>query len=203
MGTPIKDLGVRADGWSDIIEDGAELADKVKKAFAEEMVSEKLPGVRVTDVQLSTGEMETRPYQLVNDSRGITIAVRVAPFGKNLFVGWDLYTRRSINWLTIGLIGGIVFLLAGLDVFTTSYYYSEVLNGIFGVIGTFINWLLVPSLFFLLLGKIVKDDWLAFYVKDLNEFAADDAVALSTIVDNALSHAVEACTAPEPAKTKK
>jgi hypothetical protein len=202
MGTPIQKLGLHADGWSDIVENKADLAEKVKQVFVEKINGEKIPGVRVTDATLSNNEMESRPYQLVHNSRGATVAVRIAPYGKNLFVGWDLYTHRAVNWLTIGLLVGVVFLLAFLDILFADYYDYNFLMGVFGFIGTFLSWMLVPGLALLLLGKIFKDDWLAFFVKGLNEFAADDAVALSTVVDNALSLAIEESDAP-PAKTKK
>jgi uncharacterized membrane protein len=204
LGTPLKQLGVRSDGWSDIIENDAELVDRVKQAFLDEINAQGLPGVRVTDVNLTSDSMETRPYQMVSDNRGTTIAVRIAPFGKNLFVGWDLYTRREINWLTVGLLAGIVLVLAVLDVILTSLNYGPLgfFHNFFTTLGAFISWLLVPGLVILLLGKILKDDWLAFYVKNMDEFAVDDAVSLSTIVDNLLTRAVEKSQSA-PAKLKK
>lgn len=201
-GTPIKQLGVRSDGWSDVIEDAAGIADKVKGAFVEEMGAQKIQGLRVTNVSLSNGAMETRAYQLVNDARGTTIVVSVTPYGKNLFVGWDLYVHRSINWLTVGLLGGIALVIAVLDTWAINYYYSGFFASVFGFLGTFLNLLLVPSLAILLFGKIVKDDWTAAFVKSLDEFGTDDAVALSTVVENALTRAIEKGKETPPAKPK-
>jgi hypothetical protein len=205
MGTPIKQLGTHTDGWSDVIEDGAPLADKVKAAFIEKMNVEKIPGLRITEANISNGQMENRPYQLVSGPLGMTVAVRIAPYGKNLAISWDLFTKREANWLTIGLLGGIVFVLAVLD--TVSYslsFYYDIFYAIFSFLGTFIGWLLVPSLVLVLLGKIIKDDWIGLFVKDPNPFAVDDAISLTTVVDNALADAVEtAATAPEPKPTPK
>jgi hypothetical protein len=204
LGTPVKQLGIRSDGWSDIVENGAELADRVKQAFTDEINAQGLPGVRMTDVHLTSGSMETRPYQMITDNRGTTIAVRIAPFGKNLFVGWDLYTRRQLNWLTVGLLGGIALVLAVLDVIFTALNYGPFgfFHNFYGILGSFIGWLLVPGLIILLLGKVLKDDWLAFYIKNMDEFAVDDAVSLSTVVDNLLTRAVEKSQSA-PAKGKK
>jgi hypothetical protein len=200
MGTPIKQLGTHTDGWSDVIEDGAPLADKVKAAFVEQMNAEKIPGMRITEANISNDQMENRQYQLVSGPLGTTVAVRIAPYGKNLAISWDLFTKREANWLTIGLLGGIVFLLAALDTvaYSLSFYY-DFFYAVFNFLGTLISWLLVPSLVLVLLGKIIKDDWVGLFVKDPNPFAADDALSLTTVVDNALSEAVEiAATAPAP-----
>lgn len=200
MGTPIKQLGTHTDGWNDVIEGGAELAEKVKAAFVEKMNAEKIPGVRITESNLSNDKMENRQYQLVSGLQGMTIAVRIAAMGKNLAVSWDLFTKREANWLTLGLLGGIVFVLAVLDTVAYSIsFYNDIFYAIFNFIGTFISWLLVPTLVLLLLGKIIKDEWIGLFVNDPNPFAVDDAIGLTTVVDNALAAAVEqAATAPAP-----
>jgi hypothetical protein len=114
----------------------------------------------------------------------------VAPFGKHLVVSWDLFTRQSVNWLTIGVLAGAMFVLAFLNHIlggtSLRFFY-----GLFSWWGTFINWLLVPGLAVMLFGKILKGDWLAFYKKEPGNFAEDDAIAITTIVDDALSNAVE------------
>lgn len=200
-GTPIKQLGLHVDGWSDIVEDGAELADKVKQAFIDKVIKENVPGLRITDVLLSANDMQPRPYTLLTNASGVAVPVRVAPYGKNLVVSWDLYTKRSANWLTIGLLGGIVLLLAILDKIIVMYAFDNFFIGLFSFIGTFLSWLLLPTLVLLLLGKIIKDDWAGLFVKNIDAFAADDADSLTTIVDNDLVDAIEDCLeppAPEP-----
>jgi|GEM_PF-3380189 len=211
-GTPIKQLGLHVDGWSDIVEDGADLADKVKQSFIDKIIKENVPGLRITDVLLSANDMQPRPYILLTNASGVVVPVRVAPYGKNLVVSWDLYTKRSANWLTIGLLGGIVLLLAILDKIIVMYAFDNFFIGLFSFIGTFLSWLLLPTLVLLLLGKIFKDDWAGLFVKNINAFAADDADSLTTIVDNDLVDAIEDCLeppvpeptpAPAPKKPKK
>ena len=210
MGTPIKKLGLHLDGWSDVVEDGADLAEKVKQAFVEKITKENIPGLRITEVQLTGDEMPARPYTLVTNAPGVAVPVRVAPYGKNLVVSWDLYTRRSANWLTIGLLGGIVLLFAVLDKVVIAYAFDNFFVAMFSFFGTLLSWLLLPTLVLLLLGKIIKDDWVGLFVKDIDSFAADDADSLTTIIDNDLVEAIEDCLeppepepAPAPKKAKK
>ena len=202
MGTPMRNLGIRSDGWSDVIAEAADLTDDVKKAFLDEIDAAKLEGVRIAESDLRSGAGDIRKYQVLYNGRGATIVVRVAPFGCSLVVGWDLYTRRTINWLTIGLLAGIVFVCALLQNIIGRVFYMDFFGGFFSFLGVFINWLLVPGLALMLLGKLVKDDWLGYYATDLDEFEADDAVAFSTVVDNALTTAVEKAHTITP-KSKK
>lgn len=190
MGTPIRGLGVRSDGWSDVIEDAAGLEEEIQKAFVEELKSAAMPGVVVSDSLLSNGQI-TRKYQVVYNGNGANVAVRIAAYGKNLLAGWDLYTKRKPNWMTIGILGGAVFVFTLVYEILVHGFYGAFFAGLLGTISMFVSWLLVPTLWVLLFGKILKDDWLGFFVTDLDEFAADDAVALTSVVDTALAQAVE------------
>lgn len=190
-GTPIRNLGIRVDGWSDVVEDAALSVDNVKLAFLDEMNSTRIDGLHMAESDLSSGGGEVRKYQLIYNGKGASVAVRIAPFGKNLVASWDLYTHRRINWLTIGILLGVVFICALISDLIIGIFGIGFFRGFFTFIETMMNWLLVPGLALLLLGKMIKDDWLAYFINDLDEFAAEDAVALSTVVDNALSNAVK------------
>ncbi len=198
-GTPIHSLGIRSDGWSDVIEGAAEQEEAVQKSFAEELKAVEIPGLVIGDSMLSNG-LTTRKYQVVYNGNGANVLVRIAPYGKNLLAGWDLYTKRSINWLTIGLLGGIVLLFA--LVYHLIGFWGAFFGGLFGFLEQFVSLLFVPTLLVMLFGKIVKDDWLGLFVKDLDEFAADDAVALTSAVDSALSKAIDSAKAEKPKEKK-
>jgi hypothetical protein len=189
--TSINKLGICTDGWSDVIEEAAPLAEKIKQEFLKEMNAAVIPGLHMAESNLVSGESEVRSYQLIYNGKGSSIAVRVAPFGKDLAISWNLFSQRSINWLTVGILGGSVFLITFLFHLVNGAFNTYFFVGFFNFITTFLSWLLVPGLGLLLFGKIMRDKWLAFYAKDIDEFAADDAAALSTVVDNALSLAVE------------
>lgn len=189
-GTSIDKLGIRSDGWSDVVEESAGLESEVKEAFLDELKSVNLENVKTAESFLSNGK-EVRKYQIIYNGNGTTVAVRIAPFGRDLVVSWDLYTRRTINWLTIGILGGIIFLFALLNGFTFEIFSGGFFRGLFNLLRYCIDLLFVPTLVVMLLGKLIKDEWLGFFLNDLDAFAADDAVALSTVVDNMLSRAVE------------
>ena len=189
--TPISKLGVYTDGWSDVIEGGAPLADKVKREFVNNLKAAEIPGLHVAESMLMDKNGEIRPSEVINFGRDMTIIARTGAFGKHLTVSWDLYTKQTINWLTVGILGGAVFVLAFLTHILGGIFYNGFFYGLFNWLGTFINWLLVPGLALMLVGKITHGDWLALYKKDQGEFAEDDAMALTNIVDIALSDAIE------------
>ena len=145
-GTSIRKLGVRSDGWSDVVEDAAALAEKVRQTFVEEMNDASLEGVHVAESALSSGKMEVRKFQLVYNGKGATVAVRIAPFGKNLAVSWELYTLRTINWVTIGILGGAVFLCTLFSGLVNGVLFVSFFSWFFNLIGTMLSWLLVPWL---------------------------------------------------------
>lgn len=189
--TPIQNLGVCKDNWNDVIEGGAPIAEKVRQEFENNLKAAEIPGLHVAQSNLGGKNGEMRNYEVVSFGRGTTIIVRVASFGKHLAVSWDLYARQSINWLTVGILAGSVFVLTFLTHILGSVFESGFFYGLFSWWGTFLNWLLVPGLAILLAGKIMRGDWLAFYRTDDGEFAEDDALALTTVTDIALSDAIE------------
>ena len=189
--TPIRKLGIRSDGYSDVIEDAAPLAEKVKGEFLKLMSAAGIPGLHMAESDLVSKGIEIRRYQVIDNGKGSSVAVRIATFGKHLVISWDLFSIRKVNWLTIGILGGAVFLFTLLPIIFAGNFAYSFFAGLYNFIGSFLSWLLVPGLGILLFGKLLKDNWLAFYATDLDDFAADDGVALSTVVDNALSLAVE------------
>lgn len=190
LGTPINKLGVRMDDWSEIVEGAAEQADQITEAFMEEIDLMEIPGVKVTPATLTSGTSEARKYYLVYNGKGATAAVRFTAVGKDLYYSWDLFTRRSINWLVIGITLGVVFLISLIPTILTwisgSFFY-----GLYSLFSSFLGLLLVPGLGLLLAGKLFKDDIWGFYLTDLDEFALDEANLLGSVVDDCISKAIE------------
>ena len=190
FGTPIHKLGARMDDWSEIVEEAGEQADEVAEAFVEEIKAAEIPGVNVTPATLTSGASEARKYYLVHNGKGATAAVRFAAAGKDLYYSWDLFTRRSINWLVIGITLGVVFLISLIPTILTwisgSFFY-----GLYSLFSSFLGLLLVPGLGLLLAGKLFKDDIWGFYLSDLDDFALDEANLLGSVVDDCVSKAIE------------
>ncbi len=186
-GTPIRRLGSRIDSWSEVIDNSAAAADAIAGEFLQEIEGLKVEGIRAATSDLTSGSSGLRKYQVVTNGRGATVAVRFAPMGKDLYFNWDLYVHRPVNWLVIGIAGGIAFLLAlfmAIDAGTFLY-------GLLTFFTTFFNLLLVPGLGLLLFGKLLKDDIWGFYLNSPDDFALDDANALSILVDDAATRAIE------------
>lgn len=192
IGTPINKLGVRQDSWSELVEGAAGKADQIAEAFMEEVELAEIPGVKVTPATLTSGTSEPRKYFLVHNGKGATVAVRFAAFGKDLYYTWELFTKRVINWLTIGILLGLAFLFTLIPTINTWVGMgNQFFYGLYTLVSLFLGSLLVPGLALLLFGKLFKDDIWGFYMKDLDDFALDDADALTTTVDDCITLAVE------------
>ena len=190
LGTPINKLGVRIDNWSDMLEGEAENVEKISAAFVNDITGANLEGVKITSSDLTSGTSAPRKYHLVHNGKGATVAVRFTPFGKDLYYSWDLFTRRTINWLTIGILLGAVFVLALLSAILT-WVGGNFFYGLLNFFSNFLSLLLVPGLALLLAGKLFKDDIWGYYLNDLDDFALDDANALGIAVDSSISRAIE------------
>lgn len=189
-GTPIHKLGASQDNWSELVEGAADKIDEIGSAFVDEVKKADIPGVNITTSTLTSGTSEPRKYYLVHNGKGATVAVRFAAFGKDLYYSWELFTRRTINWLTIGILLGAAFLLALIPAILT-WINGNFFYGIYTLVSSFLGILLVPGLALLLFGKLFKDDIWGLFVKDLDDFAMDDADALETTVDDCVSLAIE------------
>lgn len=183
-----------------MIDDQAGAADAIGAAFLKEIEDAKIEGVHAAASDLTSGNSGVRKYQVVTNGRGATAIVRFSPAGKDLYFNWDLFVQRTINWLTIGITGGVVFLLAlimAIYAGRSGFFY-----GLFNFFANFLNLLLVPGLGLLLAGKLFKDDIWGFYLNNPDDFAMDDANALGIQVDNAATRAIEKGIAA-PARTSK
>lgn len=188
-GTPVQSLGIWLDGWSDVIDGAAGQADEIKAEFVQEMQEAGIPGLRTADSILTSGSAQPRSRRIIQNASGATVSVNIAPFGKGLRVGWDLYARRSPNWVTIGVLGGAVLFFALLSSLN-SFRFDSGLGGFLTFFKVFVTWPLVPIAVLMIAGKIFKDDIWAFFVKDLNDFALEEAESLGMAVDSALSNAI-------------
>lgn len=188
---PLDSLGVHRDGWSDVYEDAAPLAEKVRNEFLNLMKANDIEGLRVLETNLVSERKEARKCLLIDQGKGTALSVSVTPFGKGLAVSRDLYIKRSINWLVVGILAGTVVLLALIEALVDGAFSSSFLRGLFSLITTILAWALTPALAVMLAGKLLRDDWLTFFVRSPDEFAIQDAESLTTIVDDALTQAVE------------
>jgi len=200
-GTPLSSLGGWMDSWSEVVEGEAEAADKVTEAFIEEIKTADVEGVGISSADLVSKGAAPRKYHIVHNGRGSNLAVRIAPYGKDLWVSWDLFTRRSPNWLTLGIwLGAIVFLLLVGGILSWVFYSFMTSLSVFFSLA--LSLVLVTGFGLMLAGKILKDDVWGLFINELDDFELDDASALSSLVDNSLVNALDAVLIEEPEKPK-
>lgn len=188
-GTPVHWLGVWMDGWSDVIEGAADHAVEIYDKFKKEIEDAGIEGLRSAESKLTSGTSAPRTYHVVQNQSGATVAVRITPYGRSLKVSWDLCTRRTPNWVTIGVLGGVVIFFAILASIN-SIRYDSGLAGFLTFFSVITGWTLTPVLGLMVAGKICNDDIWGLFIHDLDDFAMEDAESLAMVVDSALSNAI-------------
>jgi hypothetical protein len=203
----INKLGIRVDGWADLVEDAGEKADEAFKVASQTMEARDMPNVMVNSTQISIGTLisKKRPYIMAKLPNGATITVYIGAFGQDLYASWDLYVRPLLNWTTLLIIFvissvvatpcglmGIINGLSNLDNrFTQGFGWTQIVGAVGGT-GCFT---LVLIIFLVILvgiaGQLTKGHALAFFIKELTVFDADDIGAMSLAVHKSVLHALD------------
>jgi hypothetical protein len=187
-------LGERLDGWADLIEDAADRAPEVIQAFQERTTARQMPNVQEESSTLTTGGLtgKQRPYQLVHTPTGAAVAVYIGRFGKDLYVAWDLFIRPVWNMMVVwGILGAAavlgLFSALGQDPWTGHTRFS-----LLGWIGATIGLGILFALLVAGAGFVVKRNPLAFFIKELDAFDADDITAMTLAAHKSLLQAIDA-----------
>ena len=186
-------LGVRVDGYTDVAGGAAEKAIDVEEVFINNLKEHAIPGVAIHKAEFSVGGMtgKRRIFQLVQHANGSTVAVNFNILGKDLVVSWDLFVKRTPNWLFLGIMAAIILLLPipmaifripGLSTILPSS--SFFLFGLY-MLGLILLLMVVPFVF-QLIGKLLHGSSWHFFVHQPDAFAVDDTLALSAIVHTTL-----------------
>lgn len=186
----IEKLGVKVDEFSDIIPDLGEEAVKVEEAFIKAVGEKNLPGANITKSVYTAGGKQ-RAYVGISHPAGATMLVDFVAVGKDLAINWYLYARRVINWLTVGIVGGAAFFFALLTFIiglATIWGFSMAWAEFFNTLSL----LLVAGIFVVgLLGKILKDDIGALFVKEIDDIAWEDIGVMQSVVHDALIDTID------------
>jgi hypothetical protein len=178
---------VRIEGWSDLIPDAGDQAEAIQKGFVESFNARGIAEAQLEPAGFaSAGTIKT--YWVVRSPAGSS-AVQVEPKGKDLFVGWSQYEKRTLDVQKLGILAGVAFavsFLANLGAFSSAFGYF-LLGWIFG---TF-NWLLPVTVIALVAGYIWKGSFWYFFMPEPDEMAKDNRTALMLAVHQSLLDAVE------------
>ncbi|MDO8969407.1 MAG: hypothetical protein Q7U74_01895, partial [Saprospiraceae bacterium] len=101
----LEKLGNRKEEWLRLINNKADAADKVQKAFVDELQSHAIPMVTVEKIEFSAG-FSKKLFQLVRHPAG-SVVVAIDPVGKDLTLSWALYVPQIPRWTLLGILAGI------------------------------------------------------------------------------------------------
>jgi hypothetical protein len=182
----IERLGVRADGWMDLIAGEAGKAAEIEKTFVDELKARDIPLVNIDRMEFNAG-FNMKPYLVAHHPAG-AVAVNVEAVGKDLVCSWALYTPQIPNWKMIGILAGIAFGVSFLTSLGTignfGFFFVQWVFGTFG-------WLWQVALVALLAGQIWKGSWQHFFLVGASDSTKESLAVLVLAVHQSLLAAVE------------
>lgn len=182
----LEQLGVRVDGWADLIAGAGDKAEPVQTAFIESFNARELPMAQLEPVNFSTGNAK-KLYQVVRTSSG-SAAVQIEAKGKDLFLSWSLYVKRSLNRSMIGILAAVAFgisFLTSLSMIGSFGYF--IVAWLFGAF----NWVMPVAFIALIAGYVWKGSFWYFFLQEPGEMMLDDQAAMVLVVHRSLLEAVE------------
>lgn len=182
---PIDSLGARLDGWADVVSNAGGKTADVRSYFETEIHNCAFPQTNIVRAELTPGGLagQHRPYILIQNYTGATIAVYINEFGKSLYMAWELFVRPVIQWQTIGIMVGVAFLLALIPQLGDFNFFGL----LFGLLG----WIIVIGLGAALLGRAMRNSTWAFFIREIDMFGADDVTATMLATHKSLLTALD------------
>lgn len=186
LATRVDRLGQRLDGWADLIDGAADQVEMVRSTFTTDLDHRQLPRLEFTETKLTPGGVagKRRTYSLAQSYTGATLAVYIGEFGRDLYVSWDLFLRPHIKWRNILIMLGVAAVLA---IFPAIDAYSKFTRWFTGTIGGFLGICVLVAI----LGKILRGSAKAFFMEEIDHFAADDITATMFAVHHGLMKAID------------
>jgi hypothetical protein len=189
---PLRKLGLRRDSWVDILLGAGYQAVEVQKFFIAEMLKHQLPHVTLMRGELVTGSTNgvRRQYYILQGNSDLLITVSISSFGRDLFLTLDLFARRLINWINLGLVALGSFFLAVLTGFALRLVNSSY-NGVAALLSLLV-WPIIGGIVLALLGRLFQNNPWAFLLRDSDKFAVYDITASMLVAHQALKVALNA-----------
>lgn len=208
MTIKISKLGLRIDGWADLVEGAGDKSEVALQAVADTMRSRNFPKVEIKNENAAPNltSSKRRPYVYVEMNNGASVTAYIGQYGTDLYAAWNLFVRPKLEPKTIIIIlvialliimpcgiSGLVASLSALGAIgnaLNNISFGETVSLAWYYIGLIVSslcgnsiFLCITSLFLAFLvgfaGFIVKGNWLAFFIKELTAFDADDIAAMS------------------------
>jgi len=199
-------LGRYMDGWADLIEGMGEEAEGVRAIVLEELKERNMPDVTIKAVTMKEGITSSkshREYIITTTFPGVTTTICVEKHGCDLFASWRTFIRTTINGDLIEIYVGIALVLEaigyimlnwpgslgqlvekiGEDISNNNLFVKEILY--------FIPIFLVILFLAAVAGVVMKQNLVAFILKEPSLFDQEDMMAMSFTVHKTLLHALD------------
>jgi hypothetical protein len=182
-------LGIKVDEFSDIMCDDAPKAATLTRVFIKAIKDRNIPQLHISEGDFTT-EGRRHHYQIITGPAKTTFLASIFPYGKDLILGWEMYIKRSLKWIPLVIMAGVVIILPLLSALFSSLSYGGPI--IFSSYWTnFFQFLFYTLLAGLLIGKVFKDDWLYLFVEDIDEISWSEAMALQLVVHESMLETME------------
>lgn len=228
----ISRLGRPLDRWGDTIDGMGEKAPAVRDAFRRIVAQRQIPFILYEQTALNTGALgslsasvakglmdspigpllsrvsgastqeQQRDHFVLTDRARSLVTVYIAPYGRDLYLGWTLYASPLLNLWAVLIIFGLPLIWVVFGVINAFAQLSGNGYGVVFGVGSFVGallatalsyilWVIVLSLILAVLGRIFTGAFSGFILREQNLFEATDRTVLSISVDKSLREAAD------------
>jgi hypothetical protein len=191
MAVNINKLGIRVDGWADLVEGAGGKEEQARQELEKMVRGKDMPDTSVSPTIISpTYGKKQRRYVVVEMPNGATVATYVGAFGKDLYAKWDVFVKPLLNMpvlyalLVIGAFFGLIGAF-GKD------FYGNTRFSFISLVATFLGWVIGGAILVAIAGFVARRNLLAFFFKQLDEFDLDDITALTIATHKAMLSALD------------
>jgi len=189
MSIDINRLGLRIDGWADIVEGAGNKAEDARKATQKVLQEKGMPNVTVNATVLRTSR--ERPYFVIEMPNGACVTIYIGSFGQDLYATWDLYIRPVLNKELIFAVLGIAALIGFIGAFQQNGWTGKSEFSFMGWIFSTLGWVIGGAILVAIAGFIARRNAFAFFFKQLDVFDVDDIGAMGLDVHKGLMRALD------------
>jgi hypothetical protein len=182
-------LGIKVDEFSDIMCDDSPRVEELTEVFIKTLTDRTIPNLKISEGDFTTGGKQ-RHYHIITGPAKTTFLASIFPYGDDLILGWEMYIKRTLKWIPLVIMAGVVVILPLFSALFTSLAYGGPIT-FSNYWGNFFTFLFYTALAGLLIGKVLKDDWLYLFVEDIDEISWAEASALQLVVHEALLDTME------------
>lgn len=194
----LKSAGFQIDGWANLLRGRADLEDKVKTHFTEDLKASNIPDIDIWELN-AKGQIITsrrRQYYAVLTKPSFTITTYIGARGKDLYVTWRAYLKLRLNWKLIFILLAVSIGLGQLFGWGALLGSNRLFQGLINsfAVGLFCSgFLFFPLAFCVAVYSqlVFKDPFSAFLLQP-SVFEEEDFVATAMAVHQSLVQAFRA-----------